>query len=45
MDLSTLNMHDIGKEVLSGCSRADMTKLVQNMDSLLPAIGRMGQLK
>lgn len=38
MDMSSINLNDIGKEVLSGCSEHDMQNFAQNIDKLLPAL-------
>ncbi len=37
-DLSSMNLSDIGQEVLSQCDEADMSKFANNIDNLLPAL-------
>lgn len=37
-DLSSMNLSDIGQEVLSQCDESDMNKFADNIDNLLPAL-------
>ena len=37
-DLSSMNLSEIGQEVLSQCDEADMSKFANNIDNLLPAL-------
>lgn len=37
-DLSSLDLTDIGQQVLAGCSESDMSQFAANIDQLLPAI-------
>lgn len=38
MDMSSLNLNDIGKEVLAGCTENEMQDFAQNIDKILPAL-------
>ena len=38
MDMSGLNLNEIGKEVLSGCSEDEMQHFANNIDKILPAL-------
>ena len=38
MDMNSMNLNDIGKQVLAGCSESDMQDFAQNMDKLIPAL-------
>ena len=37
-DLGSLNLNEIGKQVLSGCNDQEMSEFASNIDSLIPAI-------
>ena len=37
-DLGSLNLNEIGKQVLSGCNDKEMSEFASNIDSLIPAI-------
>lgn len=37
-DLSSMNLNDIGQEVLSQCDESDMSKFADNIENLLPAL-------
>lgn len=37
-DLSSMNLNEIGQEVLSQCDESDMSTFANNIDSLLPAL-------
>ena len=37
-DMSTVDLNDIGQQVLSGCAPEDMQKFAGNLDELLPVI-------
>ena len=39
VDMSSLNLDDIGKQVLAGCSETDMQNFAQNIGNILPALG------
>lgn len=42
-DMSSMNLSDIGQQVLSGCTEEDMSKFADNIDTLLPALGTLQQ--
>jgi hypothetical protein len=44
-DIASVNLSDIGQQVLSGCTEEDMSKFAGNIDSLLPALGALQQGK
>lgn len=37
-DMASVNLSDIGQQVLSGCDEADMSKFANNIEDLLPAL-------
>ena len=37
-DMASVNLHDIGQQVLAGCDESDMSKFAGNIESLLPAL-------
>ena len=37
-DMSSVNLSDIGQQVLAGCDESDMTKFASNIEELLPAL-------
>lgn len=44
-DMASVNLSDIGQQVLSGCDEEDMTKFAGNIDALLPALQNFHGLK
>ena len=40
-DLASLDLKSIGESVLSGCSKADVDALANNIGDLLPALGSL----
>ena len=44
-DMASVNLSDIGQQVLSGCDQADMSKFADNIDALLPALQNFHNLR
>lgn len=42
-DLQSMNLQEIGKQVLSGCDEGDMTNLASRLDDLMPALQSLQQ--
>lgn len=40
-DIASVNLSDIGQQVLSGCSEDEMSKFAGNIENLLPALGSL----
>ena len=41
-DMGSVNLSDIGKQVLDGCNEGEMDTFANNIESLLPALQHMG---
>ena len=37
-DMASVNLSDVGQQVLVGCNEEDMTQFAQNINQLLPAL-------
>ena len=37
-DMASVNLHDIGQQVLAGCEEADMSQFANNIEDLLPVL-------
>lgn len=42
-DMASVNLSDIGQQVLAGCDEADMSKFANNIEELLPALQNFQQ--